>query len=143
MKRARLIASFFEKVRPTRGGWRWQSSKYYGRGGDLYGMLWDGTKQRHAHRISHELFKGRLDPGLTIDHLCRNTLCVNPDHLEAVTLRENILRGNSPSARCARRKRCVNGHALKPGNIYRYARNPNERVCRKCKLKLVARRAPL
>lgn len=44
-------------------------------------------------------------PGLEFDHLCRNKLCVRPDHLEAVTHTENVRRGNSPSAIAARKRR--------------------------------------
>lgn len=47
----------------------------------------------HAHRRSYELEYGPIPPGLQIDHLCREKACVNPDHLEAVTPRENVRRG--------------------------------------------------
>ena len=63
-----------------------------------------------AHRASYETFKGLIPKGLTIDHLCKNTLCVNPEHLEAVSLRENLLRGNGVSARNARKTTCRKGH---------------------------------
>lgn len=47
-----------------------------------------------AHRFSYVIHVGPIEEGLEIDHLCRNKLCVNPDHLEAVTHRENITRAN-------------------------------------------------
>lgn len=65
-----------------------------------------------AHRVAYQLAHGALSPTLTIDHLCRNKRCVNPAHLEAVTLRENILRSDSLSARAARRTHCHCGQPL-------------------------------
>lgn len=50
------------------------------------------TKLEMAHRVSYELFVGPIPEGLTIDHLCRVTLCVNPEHLEPVPLQENLRR---------------------------------------------------
>lgn len=60
-------------------------------------------KSTLAHRFSYEFAKGEIPAGLVLDHLCRNTSCVNPDHLEATTQTENIARGTSPSARFIRR----------------------------------------
>jgi len=45
-----------------------------------------------AHRYAYEMAFGPIPDGMTIDHLCNNTLCVNPGHLEPVTLLENIAR---------------------------------------------------
>lgn len=50
-----------------------------------------------AHRYSYTVLHGRKIPeGKIIDHLCRNRACVNPDHMEPVTNRENVIRGDSP-----------------------------------------------
>lgn len=59
-----------------------------------YGRFRVGGRQAYAHRVAYELRNGPIPPGLTIDHLCRNKMCVNPAHLEPVTLRENALRGS-------------------------------------------------
>lgn len=48
-----------------------------------------------AHREIYQRFKGPIPEGLTLDHLCRNRRCVNPEHLEAVTQSTNVRRGNS------------------------------------------------
>lgn len=68
--------------------WLWK--RHLNRSG--YGMVQAG-KLRLAHRVYYERAKGTIPDGLTLDHLCRNRHCVNPDHLEPVTLKENIQRG--------------------------------------------------
>jgi HNH endonuclease len=95
-----------------------------------YGVAsWNG-KQRPAHRVFYELRKGPIPEGLAIDHLCRNRSCVNPDHLEAVTLRTNVLRGISPAAIAAKLTHCIRGHELSGENIS--YRNGTQRRCRVC-----------
>lgn len=104
--------------------WLWtggQHSKGYGK--------FDGTLL--AHRVAYELFVGPIATGLQIDHLCRNHICVNPTHLEPVTQRENILRGESPVAEHARREICKRGHPLAGDNLYVVPRT-GARRCRAC-----------
>lgn len=87
---------------------------------------------RRAHRVVYEGLVRPLDEGETLDHLCRNRACVDPDHLEPVTVGENVLRGYSPPALNARRTHCVNGHELTPDNVYRRPSRPEHRSCRTC-----------
>lgn len=103
--------------------------------------VWQATVSEHGyavvnhayvHRASHELFKGNIPDGMQIDHLCRNRRCVNPDHLEAVTQRTNLLRGESRPAANHRKTHCVRGHELSGDNIVRLASRPTERPCKVC-----------
>lgn len=83
-----------------------------------------------AHRFAWQLLNGPVPEGLELDHLCRNPPCVNPDHLEAVTHQENILRGNSVPAGNANATHCVHGHPFDEANTY-YA-SDGSRSCRAC-----------
>jgi hypothetical protein len=76
-------------VNPDTGCWEWQGS----RNNKGYGQQWENGKFVFAHRWAYEQAKGPIPNGLSIDHLCGNRACVNPDHLEAVDHATNCRRG--------------------------------------------------
>lgn len=96
-------------------------------------MKIDGTC-RSAHRVAYELYKGPIRPGLTLDHLCRVRACVNPDHLEPVSLKENILRGDGLGAINAVKTHCKRGHEFTISNTMIFIRNDgtHSRACLSC-----------
>jgi hypothetical protein len=103
-----------------RGCWEWSGAD----SGTGYGIVgWDGQKYR-VHRLAYELTKGPIPDGLVIDHLCRNRRCCNPDHLEAVTQRENTRRWADAI------KACPSGHPYTDGN--RVLKKNGTRICREC-----------
>lgn len=118
---------FLTKVEKTSTCWNWMKYKTQ----DGYGQSKWGDKLDYAHRIAYELFVGDIPKGMVIDHLCRNRGCVNPDHLEAVDVQTNILRGISPTAKLAKMTHCVNGHEFTPNNIYFSKLGRNCRTCRR------------
>ncbi len=94
-----------------------------------YGTFkWNG-QWHFAHRIAYEMLVGPIPPNMTLDHLCRTHNCINPDHLQVTTLRENILRGYGLSAQRARRTHCPQGHPYDAGNTYTWR---CMRQCRTC-----------
>lgn len=117
------------KIIPN-GCWEWQASK----NSKGYGQFFfEGNKSGRAHRYSYIFYKGKIPQGNTIDHLCRNRICVNPDHLEAVSNRENVLRGIGISAINSRKKECVRGHKF-VGKNYRLVVSKTGKKSRHCRL---------
>lgn len=121
---------FATKVRPEPNGcWVWTATRI----GGGYGSFWLEGKNRPAHIVAYEDARGPVPVGRELDHLCRNRLCVNPDHLEAVDHRTNVLRGQSSAAVAAQRDTCANGHPWTEQNTYRYLKRGRPvRQCRTC-----------
>lgn len=125
------------------GCWEWKG--YINHNG--YGKVVVNDTTRRAHRVSYEHFVGPLTPGLTLDHLCRNRRCVNPTHLEEVTLLENNRRGMPfrppPTGRPPSNPRkpavaCPQGHPYEPPNISWDVSSSGTRF-KRCKICIAAR----
>jgi len=112
---------------PMSGCWLWSGAAG---GGDKklgkYGRMLGTNGPTFAHRVSHELFIGPIPSGFDVDHKCRNRMCVNPTHLEAVSRLENLKRGQTLVAANLGRSTCVHGHAFDRVRISR------GRPCRDC-----------
>lgn len=88
-------------------------------------------KSVRGHRWNYERYRGPIPEGMVLDHLCRNLRCVNPDHLEVVTQRENVARGKRGALK-GTHSHCRNGHLYTEKNSWINPRNGN-RYCRTCR----------
>ena len=124
-----LDIRFWSKVEKTDTCWLWKAGKTI----DNYGRFKLNGKTQRSHRLSFEFHKGKIPDGLQIDHLCKNRLCCNPDHLEAVTCKENINRGltgyNTKNNVNKKKTHCKRGHEYTPENTYVWR---GMRDCREC-----------
>lgn len=113
-------------IDPETGCWNWQLHVQK----DGYGRIKLNRRTITAQRAAYEAFKGPLAKGMDPDHLCRNRRCANPGHLEAVSKRENVLRGVSPVAKNAAKTECKRGHPFDELNTY--MGRTGHRACRAC-----------
>lgn len=83
-----------------------------------------------AHRFVYECLVGPIPQGLVLDHLCKRPICVFPEHLEPVTQRTNLLRGDTVTSRKDAQTHCIRGHEFTPKNTY--IKTNGCRSCREC-----------
>lgn len=118
-----------DKTSNPKGCWEWRG--FTAPSG--YGHIHWKTRPHRVHRVSWELLRGLIPDGMYMDHLCRNKICVNPEHLEIVTPRENVIRGISPAALRSKQAHCIRGHLLAGENLYlKKGVHGIERQCREC-----------
>lgn len=130
------IDRFWSKVRKTSTCWLWTDPPNAGGYGLFYVRTEHGHRNLRAHRIAFVLAGGDLPSGLVVDHICRNRTCVNPEHLRAVTPRENTLVGLSPTADNARKTHCIRGHEFTPENTAIARGERDCLICRSARQKL-------
>lgn len=111
------------------GCWIWTGSRY--KAG--YGRFYLGQEDVYAHRVMYMIFIGEIPKDLHTDHLCRVRECCNPEHLQPVTCRENIMRSPiAPAAINASKTHCKRGHPLSGDNLGVDANGG--RHCRTCSI---------
>jgi hypothetical protein len=109
------------------GCWNWTKA----RNALGYGRVRVSTHRvEFTHRACYEIHEGPIPEGLVLDHLCRNPSCCNPAHLEPVTQRVNLLRGETLQAANVAKTHCPYGHEFSPDNT-RLLDNGGRR-CRAC-----------
>jgi len=119
----RIPAAFWSKVspEPNSGCWLWAAAtNTHG-----YGQFRIDKRQWPAHRYIYSILNGEPPSAMHIDHACRVTCCVNPAHLEAVTIRENARRG----IKGVLTTHCPAGHEYTEANTRTHA---GRRHCKAC-----------
>jgi hypothetical protein len=119
-----LLSRIAEKYSITADGcWEWTAS----RTSQGYGWIHNPGGSQKAHVAVWESTVGPKTPGLELDHLCRNRLCINPDHLEEVTHAENMRRSEPSNTK---KTHCRHGHPFDGENLM--VLPSGERRCRVC-----------
>lgn len=142
----RSVASLYERLARividlVSGCWLWTGALDHG-----YGVINVDGRMRNAHRVAYELLVGPVPSGLLLDHLCHDPArcsggfscihrrCINPDHLEPVTMLENFRRGCRPPSFVAAWQRakthCPSGHPYSGDNLF--FKKSGDRACREC-----------
>ncbi len=110
------------------GCWEWLGGEW-----NTYGRFRMPEKTWYAHRFVYERVVGPIPEGLTIHHHCENRMCVNPDHLEPMSLRDNLFESDTPARRNSLKTECLRGHPYTPENT---RRTTFGRSCRTCEREL-------
>jgi hypothetical protein len=133
--RGRSLADYIDTDGPC---WLWTGARNVQTG---YGVIRVDGKLKYAHRYVWESLVGPIPDGLHIDHLCINRPCVNPDHLEPVSVTENNRRQRyraGPPAENRKKTHCLRGHPFDEENTHR--RTDGGRRCRICSAESARRR---
>jgi len=126
-----LALRFWAKVEKGANCWRWTG--FIDKGG--YGRIREAGRDTpilYAHRVAYEFLIGSIPEGLQLDHLCRNKWCCNPQHLEPVTMTENLRRGDVPVRTRLVSLVCPKGHP-RSENAYVWPKTGQLKMCRACR----------
>lgn len=117
---------FLSKVHIVNDCWVWGACKLK----SGYGKFGIGDRSYLAHRVSYNIFKGKIGKKMVIDHACKNKSCVNPDHLREFTVKENTtINSNSVAAINAQKTHCIYGHEFTPENTVKVKKGKSCRTC--------------
>lgn len=100
---------------------------------DGYGRFKVARRNWLAHRWIWTHFNGPIPGDLTVDHMCNTPGCVRIDHLQLLSIYDNVMRGSSPYAVNRRKTHCIRGHEFTPANTMKAAPDGSGRKCRTCK----------
>jgi len=127
-----MDSAFLRRVRKTPDGcWVWTGATIRGTRGGRYAYLTRDGENWLGHRWAYTQARGEIPDGLVLDHICRNTLCVNPDHLEAVTNQVNSRRGrigDKQRSKFESRTHCRHGHPMTSENTRLQRTRPKGRT---------------
>jgi hypothetical protein len=120
------VERFLNKVCKTENCWLWTGAIHTNGYGVIgVGSRTDNTRRtEYAHRLSYMFYVAPIAEGMEIDHVCRNRVCVNPDHLRVVTHKDNIVYRYDD--------KCAKGHPFTEDNTY-YRKDNGYRQCRACR----------
>ena len=120
-------------IDPVTGCWNWQGAKIKG-----YGVIQRVLGEKpwgYTHRVSYEMWYGKVPRGFELHHQCVNRVCCNPEHLQRVTRKDHLadLSPRNFGYANKRKTHCPKGHPLKAGNLDRTLLARGVRCCRTCK----------
>lgn len=119
-----LLTKIFSHITIQNTGYKSDCWLFHPHNLDHYSAMYWNDISYCVHRLMYALFVEYVDPALFCDHLCRTPSCVNPEHIEPVTPKENTSRFYRMQTHCKR------GHLFTPENT---KLERGRRVCRICK----------